>query len=805
MFSFKPKSITGQICVIVFLLIFIPPVQAQLRGDINQNHIPYELADLAQFDLFLLYGDSILAEPLHQGVSSDVNGDGACWTIGDLIHLGRVYSQDAPPITGSVDISNAQVNFDIGFARASFGDTVALPITYFTWGTWQTIYGLDFRIGYDPAKLTLLGVDLTGGRLEEWNAVYYHIKPGQLRFSARPENLTTSLSDSLPIAYPDTALLAKLNFVVATSDTPSFVPVYFEADTVPCYQLLPLTFACIESSVTQSGGWNSFTNGGIQIGSTPNRGDINLNTLPYEVADLVLFYSYLIHGDTVLSSDPEQQYLNSDVNWDFWQWSMADYIQLGRVIMHDAPAVFEPTALTDHRFDMWTTILHALPHDTVSFPVWYGDEGNHPVYGIGFKIDYDPNSLNLLQVDFSGTPLENWEAIAVRPENGSIMINACPEYMTTSFSEPLPFTSHPQMIAKLEFEVSDVDTPVFLPVEFDVDTASHLQPTAFATIEGDLTKLGIPDIRNGGIQVGGELACKRGDVNFNNIAYEIADGAFFENFLIKGPSVLTYDPEAQTCASDVNCDYIYWTISDLLYLNRVILHDAPEIPCKYQESALPQSILSPPEKQDKLTLVSSSAHPGEIISVPIWLSNSLDASGVSFRVVFDSTLLSIEGVNVSQTRIEGWQEIIPVIESGRLFFFAHPDWWHIPNSVSCIRPGDGTLLNINIQVQSTAPAGTFIPITFQTDPDWGHYNAYTDTTGLTFVQPSTTSGWIYTDVISGDVNSDGILDVGDLVYLLNYLYRNDIPPSPLSLGDFNHDDEVNVSDVVALINYLFHS
>jgi hypothetical protein len=804
MFSFKPKSITGQICVIVFLLILIPPVHAQLRGDINQNLIPYEVADLAQFDLFLLYGDSILADPLHQCVSSDVNGDFVCWSIGDLIHLGRVIDHDASPITGSVDISNAQVNFDIGFARASPGDTISLPLTYFTWGTWQTIYGLDFRIAYDPAKLSLLGVDLTGGRLEEWNAVYYHIKPGQLRFSARPENLTTSLSDSLPIAFPDTALLAKLNFVVATTDTPSFVPVNFEADTVPCTQLLPLTFACIESSITQTGGWNSFTNGGIQIGSTPNRGDINLNTLAYEVADLVLFDSYLAHGDTVLTIDPEQQSLNSDVNWDFWQWSMADYIHLGRVIMHDAPEVAEPITLSEQSFDMWTTILHAQPHDTVSFPVWCGEQGYYPAYGISFKINYDPHKLNLLQVDFSGTPLESWEVVHSRLENGSVIVNACPEYMTTSLSEPLPITSYPQIIAKLDFEVSDVDTPVFLPVEFDVDTTSHLRPTAFATIEGALTKLGIPNLKNGGIQVGGELACKRGDVNFNNLAYEVADWVLFENFLVNGPGVLIYDPEAQTCASDVNCDYSPWTISDLLYLCRVILHDAEEIPCKSQGPIYPEQTLYQQTVSDEFALLPASAHPGDTVSVPVWFSNSIIADGVTFNVSFDSTSLSVVGVDTSKTRIEGWQTIVPVINPGELFFFGHPDWWY-SHPIPFMQPGEGILLRINFKVTDTVSPGISLPITFETEPNLGHYNAYTDTIGLAFLQPSAISGWIYTDLIAGDVNSDGILDVGDLVYLLNYLYRRGMSPNPLSLGDFNHDGEVNVSDAVALINYLFRS
>ena len=188
----------------------------------------------------------------------------------------------------------------------------------------------------------------------------------------------------------------------------------------------------------------------------------------------------------------------------------------------------------------------------------------------------------------------------------------------------------------------------------------------------------------------------------------------------------------------------------------------------------------------------------------MWLSNSTITGGVTFNVLFDSASLSVEGVDTSQTRIEGWKNIIPVINPGELFFYGYPDWWYA-HPFSYIPPGEGILLRINFKIADSVSPGISLPITFETEPSLGHYNAYTDTTGLTFVQPLTISGWIFTDVISGDANSDGILDVGDLVYLLNYLYRNGIPPSPVSLGDFNHDAEVNVSDIVALINYLFHS
>ena len=55
----------------------------------------------------------------------------------------------------------------------------------------------------------------------------------------------------------------------------------------------------------------------------------------------------------------------------------------------------------------------------------------------------------------------------------------------------------------------------------------------------------------------------------------------------------------------------------------------------------------------------------------------------------------------------------------------------------------------------------------------------------------------------GDANADQTIDIADVVFLINYLYKNDDPPTPLEAGDANCDGEVNISDVVYLINYLY--
>ena len=57
--------------------------------------------------------------------------------------------------------------------------------------------------------------------------------------------------------------------------------------------------------------------------------------------------------------------------------------------------------------------------------------------------------------------------------------------------------------------------------------------------------------------------------------------------------------------------------------------------------------------------------------------------------------------------------------------------------------------------------------------------------------------------IAGDANSDGIVSVGDIIWLINFLFKGGPAPVPCWKGDVNADCRVTVSDVVYLVNYLF--
>ncbi|MCP4567036.1 MAG: hypothetical protein GY841_05585, partial [FCB group bacterium] len=58
---------------------------------------------------------------------------------------------------------------------------------------------------------------------------------------------------------------------------------------------------------------------------------------------------------------------------------------------------------------------------------------------------------------------------------------------------------------------------------------------------------------------------------------------------------------------------------------------------------------------------------------------------------------------------------------------------------------------------------------------------------------------------SGDANSDESINVGDAVWMINYVFKGGDAPICYGEGDANGDCALNVGDAVYLINYVFKS
>jgi hypothetical protein len=57
----------------------------------------------------------------------------------------------------------------------------------------------------------------------------------------------------------------------------------------------------------------------------------------------------------------------------------------------------------------------------------------------------------------------------------------------------------------------------------------------------------------------------------------------------------------------------------------------------------------------------------------------------------------------------------------------------------------------------------------------------------------------------GDANLDGDVNVGDVVFLINHIFKGGPPPSAPNWADPNADCQINVGDAVYLINFVFNS
>jgi len=65
------------------------------------------------------------------------------------------------------------------------------------------------------------------------------------------------------------------------------------------------------------------------------------------------------------------------------------------------------------------------------------------------------------------------------------------------------------------------------------------------------------------------------------------------------------------------------------------------------------------------------------------------------------------------------------------------------------------------------------------------------------------AGWNPEPATCGDANSDGSIDISDVVYLIKYIFSGGPAPNPLSYGDANCDSAIDISDAAYLISYIF--
>jgi hypothetical protein len=385
------------------------------------------------------------------------------------------------------------------------------------------IGGFDFLIAYDASALTFIEAN-KGQMLEdcEWEYFTYRFgafgncgdacPSGMLRIVAMAE---TNDGSNHPLCFgpPDTGEyeLAKMKFMVSNNYNleGQYVPIYFfwgdcgdnilssptgdtafidskiydpfgtliwdegddalfpESNRIPfvgapddCLNFIPGKPSAIRCA--------EFVNGGIDIipiEEIDDRGDINLNGVPYEIADAVTFVGFFIYGPAAFTVNFEGQKAATDVNGDGIPLTVADLAYLIRVIIGDSPPMppkFNPDIYYEVDFALENEFLFVSRTDQKIGVIHMVIEGNaqpslaEAASHMQLRYDFDGVATRLLVYDLDGgylgegPVLDLHSKFAVRSiEAGSYdgyqmkanTINPLPEDFKLMQSYPNPFNA----------------------------------------------------------------------------------------------------------------------------------------------------------------------------------------------------------------------------------------------------------------------------------------------------------------------------------------------------------------------------
>jgi len=196
---------------------------------------------------------------------------------------------------------------------------------------------------------------------------------------------------------------------------------------------------------------------------------------------------------------------------------------------------------------------------------------------------------------------------------------------------------------------------------------------------------------------------------------------------------------------------------------------------------MPQ-IVSSPGDTIKMSIYLTNAHPLDYFTLPIYYGGPLQLNYLDFDV--DSCRTDY----FEQVKLTAFSPF----EGKIAFSFTSSFTGGNPS----LEPGNGRILNIYFHYQSGA--GTNILDTVSFSGKELNLNA-----GYIEYKPYVKTGYVsQSDHIKGDANGDGNINILDVTFLINYLYKGGPEPN-LYAGDVDGSGAINLLDVNYLINYLY--
>ena len=203
---------------------------------------------------------------------------------------------------------------------------------------------------------------------------------------------------------------------------------------------------------------------------------------------------------------------------------------------------------------------------------------------------------------------------------------------------------------------------------------------------------------------------------------------------------------------------------------------------------------------DTLIFAPASGVPGSEVVVSINLKNSQELSRLTIPFKFDSSpFLVFDSATLGdRTLYFEYFQLVGFIPSSNSYAYelqADDGGGQPP-----LAAGDGEIMQLHFSIDALAPLGTTIVIDTTSSP-----KVLEVTSEFLVYAPAVIEGTLgVTDIVRGDVNGDLVIDIGDLIYLIDYMFTGGPPPVSEMAGDVDGSGQLDISDLVYLVDYMFN-
>jgi hypothetical protein len=192
--------------------------------------------------------------------------------------------------------------------------------------------------------------------------------------------------------------------------------------------------------------------------------------------------------------------------------------------------------------------------------------------------------------------------------------------------------------------------------------------------------------------------------------------------------------------------------------------------------------------------------PGTSVEVQIYARNTIPVNRIRIPIEYPGVLnVSMDSFTVTGCRTENFDNFQRVDYSAtnwRATFLIY----NTPGSETPpLEPGEGPVLKVYFKIPSTATFGKTSALILD-----GYSSFLPKFYGSAFTyNPVTIEGIIRLPGICGDSDNSGTVNILDVTYIINYLYKFGPAPDPEDIADADGSGVINLLDVTYLVNYLY--